>query len=55
MCVLPRQVGRSSEVRGIGKCSTDASMEAPITPSVNVDYTQLLINGQFGDSASTLE
>ncbi|CAN6548987.1 unnamed protein product [Malus baccata var. baccata] len=38
---------KSSEVRGIGKCSTDASMEAPITPSVNVDYTQLLINGQF--------
>lgn len=39
-------------VRGIGKYSTDASIESPISPSVKVNYTQLLINGQFVDSAS---
>lgn len=45
--------GRSSSVaRGIGKYSTDASFEAPIIPSVKVNYTQLLINGQFVDAAS---
>ncbi|XP_048427700.1 aldehyde dehydrogenase family 2 member B7, mitochondrial isoform X1 [Pyrus x bretschneideri] len=45
--------GRSSSVvRGIGKYSTDASIESPISPSVKVNYTQLLINGQFVDSAS---
>lgn len=38
--------------RGIGKYSTDASFEAPIIPSVKVNYTQLLINGQFVDAAS---
>ncbi|KAM0984101.1 hypothetical protein ACFX13_011752 [Malus domestica] len=42
----------SSVVRGIGKYSTDASIESPISPSVKVNYTQLLINGQFVDSAS---
>ena len=45
--------GRSSSViRGIGKYSTDASIESPISPSVKVNHTQLLINGQFVDSAS---
>ncbi|XP_068332332.1 aldehyde dehydrogenase family 2 member B7, mitochondrial-like [Pyrus communis] len=45
--------GRSSSVvRGIGKYSTDASIESPISPSVKVNNTQLLINGQFVDSAS---
>lgn len=29
-----------------------AAAEDPITPPVKVDYTQLLINGQFVDSAS---
>lgn len=29
-----------------------AAAEDPVTPPVKVDYTQLLINGQFVDSAS---
>lgn len=32
--------------------SAAAAAEDPITPPVKVDYTQLLINGQFVDSAS---
>ncbi|XP_061990847.1 aldehyde dehydrogenase family 2 member B7, mitochondrial-like [Rosa rugosa] len=51
--------GRPSSVsRGIGKYSTAAAaaaaaaVEDPITPSVKVDYTKLLINGQFVDAAS---
>ncbi|KAM5566746.1 aldehyde dehydrogenase family 2 member B7, mitochondrial [Rosa sericea] len=46
--------GRPSSVsRGIGKYSTAAAaVEDPITPSVTVDYTKLLINGQFVDAAS---
>jgi aldehyde dehydrogenase (NAD+) len=32
--------------------STAASIEDPIAPSVQVNYTQLLINGQFVDAAS---
>ncbi|KAG7029188.1 Aldehyde dehydrogenase family 2 member B4, mitochondrial [Cucurbita argyrosperma subsp. argyrosperma] len=35
-----------------GKYSTSAAVETPITPSVKVNYTQLLINGQFLDSIS---
>lgn len=32
--------------------SAAAAAEDPVTPPVKVDYTQLLINGQFVDSAS---
>lgn len=46
-------VGRSSSVgRGLGKYSTAAAVEDPIAPSVKVNYTKLLINGQFVDAAS---
>lgn len=38
--------------RGIGKYSTAAAIEDPINPSVNVNYTQLLIDGKFVDAAS---
>ncbi|XP_028075724.1 aldehyde dehydrogenase family 2 member B7, mitochondrial-like [Camellia sinensis] len=38
--------------RGINKFSTAVAFEEPITPPVQIDYTQLLINGQFVDSAS---
>ncbi|KAI8018831.1 hypothetical protein LOK49_LG04G02055 [Camellia lanceoleosa] len=34
------------------KFSTAAVIEEPITPPVQINYTQLLINGQFVDSAS---
>ncbi|KAK8951690.1 hypothetical protein KSP39_PZI004154 [Platanthera zijinensis] len=33
-------------------CTSSAALEEPITPPVQVKYTQLLINGQFIDSAS---
>ncbi|GJT62632.1 aldehyde dehydrogenase family 2 member B4, mitochondrial-like protein [Tanacetum coccineum] len=33
-------------------CSTVIALEEPITPHVKVNYTQLLINGKFVDSAS---
>lgn len=47
------KVGRSSSVgRGLGKYSTAAAVEDPIAPSVKVNYTKLLINGQFVDAAS---
>lgn len=46
-------LGRSSSTgRGIGKYSTAVAVEDPIAPSVKVDYTKLLINGQFVDAAS---
>ncbi|XP_031263171.1 aldehyde dehydrogenase family 2 member B7, mitochondrial-like [Pistacia vera] len=38
--------------RGAFSYSTSAAIEEPLTPSVKVDYTQLLINGKFVDSAS---
>lgn len=38
--------------RGIGKYSTATATEEPITPSLKVNYTQLLIDGNFVDSAS---
>ncbi|KAG8641750.1 hypothetical protein MANES_12G030100v8 [Manihot esculenta] len=48
--------GRSSNLgRGISRYSTTAAAtaaEGPIVPSVAVNYTQLLINGQFVDAAS---
>ncbi|XP_059649002.1 benzaldehyde dehydrogenase, mitochondrial-like [Cornus florida] len=45
--------GKQSNVgRGISKYSTAALVEEPIKPPVNVNYTQLLINGQFVDAAS---
>ncbi|KAL6351557.1 hypothetical protein AAG906_040911 [Vitis piasezkii] len=41
-------IGRnSSRRRGIFRYSTAAAVEEPINPSVNVNYTQHLINGQF--------
>ncbi|XP_059645677.1 benzaldehyde dehydrogenase, mitochondrial-like isoform X2 [Cornus florida] len=46
-------LGRNS---GLGRAthsfSTAAVAEEPITPPVQINYTQLLINGQFVDSAS---
>ncbi|XP_059592268.1 benzaldehyde dehydrogenase, mitochondrial-like [Vitis vinifera] len=46
-------IGRnSSRRRGIFRYSTAAAVEEPINPSVNVNYTQHLINGQFVDAAS---
>lgn len=38
--------------RGAFSYGTAAAVEQPITPPVKVDYTQLLINGNFVDSAS---
>ncbi|KAK4784985.1 hypothetical protein SAY86_001674 [Trapa natans] len=37
---------------GIRKHGTAAALEEPIHPGVSVDYTQLLINGNFVDAAS---
>ncbi|KAJ9708703.1 hypothetical protein PVL29_000630 [Vitis rotundifolia] len=46
-------IGRnSSRRRGIFRYSTAAAVEEPINPSVNLSYTQHLINGQFVDAAS---
>ncbi|GLT36536.1 hypothetical protein SLA2020_109080 [Shorea laevis] len=39
-------------VRGISRYSTATALEDPITPPVKVNYTQLLIDGKFVDSAS---
>ncbi|KAE9607899.1 putative oxidoreductase [Lupinus albus] len=36
----------------VSKYSTDAAIEEPIKPSVQVEHTQLLINGKFVDAAS---
>uniref|UniRef100_F6GVK9 Uncharacterized protein n=1 Tax=Vitis vinifera TaxID=29760 RepID=F6GVK9_VITVI len=44
----------SSRRRGIFRYSTAAAVEEPINPSVNVNYTQHLINGQFVDAASDI-
>ncbi|XP_044494509.1 benzaldehyde dehydrogenase, mitochondrial [Mangifera indica] len=45
--------GKNSTLsRGAFSFSTAAAIEEPITPPVKVDYTQLLINGKFVDSAS---
>lgn len=38
--------------RGINRFSTSVAIEEPITPPVQIDHTQLLINGQFVDAAS---
>ncbi|WP_411026231.1 aldehyde dehydrogenase family protein, partial [Salmonella sp. s58078] len=37
---------------GANRFSTAAAFEEPIAPPVQVNYTKLLINGQFVDSAS---
>ncbi|GMI74974.1 aldehyde dehydrogenase 2A, aldehyde dehydrogenase 2B4, aldehyde dehydrogenase 2 [Hibiscus trionum] len=42
--------GRISGV--VSSYSTSSAVDNPITPSIKVDYTQLLINGNFVDSAS---
>jgi len=46
--------GRSTSnlSRGIYKYSTAAAFEDPIDPPVKINYTQLLIGGQFVDAAS---
>ncbi|GAB4839819.1 hypothetical protein Ancab_020529 [Ancistrocladus abbreviatus] len=45
-------IGRTGCLRRvIGSYSTAAAIEEPVIPSVKVDYTKLLINGQFVDSA----
>ncbi|XP_042498499.1 aldehyde dehydrogenase family 2 member B7, mitochondrial [Macadamia integrifolia] len=42
-----------SRGRGVSRFSTAAALEEPpITPSVEVNHTQLLINGQFTDAAA---
>ncbi|XP_042501194.1 aldehyde dehydrogenase family 2 member B7, mitochondrial-like [Macadamia integrifolia] len=46
-------LGRNSRCgRGISRFSTASSLEVPITPSVQINHTQLLINGKFVDAAS---
>ncbi|KAF8399279.1 hypothetical protein HHK36_015144 [Tetracentron sinense] len=46
-------LGRSSRSgRGICRFSTAVANEEPITPPVQVNHTQLLINGQFVDASS---
>lgn len=37
---------------GIYRYSTAVALEEPIKPPVSVEYTKLLINGQFVDAAS---
>jgi aldehyde dehydrogenase (NAD+) len=37
---------------GVSRFSTAAALEEPIIPPVQVNYTQLLINGEFVDAAS---
>ncbi|KAL9226325.1 hypothetical protein vseg_002153 [Gypsophila vaccaria] len=50
--LLP-QYGRNAHLRSVvSRFSTAVATEEPITPPVSVKYTQLLINGQFVDSAS---
>ncbi|XP_008781996.1 aldehyde dehydrogenase family 2 member B7, mitochondrial [Phoenix dactylifera] len=43
---------RASEFGVLHRFSTAVAVEEPITPPVQVQYTQLLINGQFVDAAS---
>ncbi|KAK9278351.1 hypothetical protein L1049_027916 [Liquidambar formosana] len=43
---------KSGRGRSIHRFSTAAVLEEPITPPVQINYTQLLINGQFVDAAS---
>lgn len=38
--------------RGINRFCTSVAIEEPITPPVQIDHTQLLINGQFVDAVS---
>nr|DAD34621.1 TPA_asm: hypothetical protein HUJ06_005261 [Nelumbo nucifera] len=48
-----RSLGRNSSwSRGIYRFSTATATEEVITPPVQVEHTQLLINGQFVDAAS---
>ncbi|GAB2214231.1 hypothetical protein Droror1_Dr00018572 [Drosera rotundifolia] len=48
-----RSLGRSSTLENvISRYSTDAALEEHITPPVQVNYSKLLINGQFVDAAS---
>lgn len=42
----------SLQGRGIYRYSTAAALEEPIKPPVSVEYSKLLINGQFVDAAS---
>ncbi|XP_077217556.1 benzaldehyde dehydrogenase, mitochondrial-like [Tasmannia lanceolata] len=48
---LVDQGRNSSWAKGICQFGTAVAAEEPITPPVQVNYTQLLINGQFVDSA----
>ncbi|MBA0592729.1 hypothetical protein Gorai_009704, partial [Gossypium raimondii] len=55
--LLSRSLLSKGRICGVGRsvvCSytTAAALEKPITPSINVNYTKLLINGNFVDSAS---
>uniref|UniRef100_A0A5B6ZRQ8 Aldehyde dehydrogenase domain-containing protein n=1 Tax=Davidia involucrata TaxID=16924 RepID=A0A5B6ZRQ8_DAVIN len=52
-CASLRSFGRySSWGRGISRFSTAVALEEPIIPPVQINHTQLLINGQFVDAAS---
>lgn len=42
----------ASRGTSISRFSTSAELEKPIIPPVTVDYTKLLIDGQFVDAAS---
>ncbi|KAI3698502.1 hypothetical protein L2E82_42101 [Cichorium intybus] len=46
---LDRHSGRAT---GITRFNTTVALEEPITPPVKVEYTKLLINGEFIDAAS---
>ncbi|GAB4839818.1 hypothetical protein Ancab_020528 [Ancistrocladus abbreviatus] len=51
--LLSRSLGSTSSLkRGVCKYSTVAAIDEPINPPVKVNYTQLLINGNFVDAAS---
>ncbi|XP_010029207.1 benzaldehyde dehydrogenase, mitochondrial [Eucalyptus grandis] len=48
-----RSIGRSRGwTRGIGSYSSSSVVDEPVTPSVKITDTQLLINGKFVDAAS---
>ncbi|KAL3723170.1 hypothetical protein ACJRO7_035360 [Eucalyptus globulus] len=48
-----RSLGRSRGwTRGIGSYSSSSVVDEPVTPSVKITDTQLLINGKFVDAAS---
>ncbi|KAL2935987.1 Aldehyde dehydrogenase family 2 member B4 mitochondrial, partial [Bienertia sinuspersici] len=50
---LPLSLSKGSSCgRSLSQYSTAAAIESPIIPNVEINHTQLLINGQFVDAAS---